>query len=162
MIDPQSLSILRATLQALQGLERDLEKMASSLPVKGRVELGYLLSGLNRHSGRALEALKLSLREVARQQLKDQYGTQILKGASQSRAAVHFPRPQVKLRKGADMKVLQAHLGDQFPVFFRTIYTPTPDFTDHLGDLKDVKDKAALLEAVDIPESTPRVTFESE
>jgi hypothetical protein len=158
MTDPQTLDVLRATLQVLKDLERNPDSFAS-LPREQQVEVGYLVSGLAKHAKKALEKTKPSLRSLARSILKDRYGTQALEGTGRARCSVHFPLPIVKLRKGADIRALQRHLGDQFPVFFSATYTPTKDFKEHLAELED---PSVLLDAVDMPESTPRVTFDSE
>jgi len=159
VIDPKSLAALKATLQILKGLEQDLPEMVTDAPVEIQVEIGHLLSGLAKHANKGLNTVKLSLREAARASLGGQCGTQVLKSAEGARAAVHFRRSTVTLRKDADMEALRTHLGTLFPVFFDTIYVPTKDFQEHLGDLAD---PTPLLNAVDNTESTPTVKFEDD
>ena len=156
MIDSQSLSALRAMLQVVKGLEHDLPKMVAQLPTETQVEIGHVLSALSKSSKKGLGAVKKSLRENARQRLTAQYGTETLRSKS-VRAIVHFPRPSVVLRKEADIEALRLTLGKMFPVFFETVYVPTRDFREHLEDLEDA---GTLLDAVDMPEKTPRVKFE--
>lgn len=157
MIDDASLGFLRTAARILKNLDQDILDVLRRVPPETQVDVGQTLSDIHRNAAKVLETVKETLRAQARLRMSETCGSVVLRGHT-TRCVVHFPRPSVRLRKGADIESLRQLLGDRFGLFFQTTYNPTPDFLDQVEGLTE-DDIAEITRAVDMS-STPRVTFE--
>lgn len=161
---PKNIQRLRALLAELETEAEALHEAAKAgtLTVDDAVDIGVALVGLEKTAHGALSPIKDIVRQVALDETKGQPGTCRLETQGGSKCQVIVPSPTIKVRGTADMDALKTTLGDRFALFFNTqiSYKPAAGFNKLAA--YDPQGSRPALDAVDIIDGTPRVSFKRE
>ena len=125
------------------------------------VELGLLLARLTKHSKTLLEPIKDILRVEARERLDTQNeaaGDIVFQGGDGGQVVVKVGKATATLRKKADLLQLRKALNGQFPAFFKPEFKLQKAF-DKAFQAADEGVRKAVLNVIDYPNPTPRVSF---
>jgi len=153
---------LRKLVQATELVARAVstELRAGTLDTDDQVAVGQLLDTISKRANKALDPIKVALRENAVQQ-GGKPGPVYHNSTHGPSCTVVIPKPALKILKDADMDGLRALLGDRFDGFFETItkYKPRQEFENRTATCKDAAERQAVLDVVELDEGTPRVSF---
>jgi len=153
-VDNNLLAEFRARLRAMEDSLKDA-------PIAHTVEVGAALATMVKAAETLQEAIKVTIRDAALNDLGNQPGTITLHGTEGGSVSVTVPVSKLRMSKSADAELLQKVLGDQFDLYFETQTTHKP--RDMAGDLiagmPDGSAKTVLLSAIEQFDATPRVSF---
>jgi len=157
------LDELGLTLDSLIRLFEDLlDQDLSAADTAELVDIGQCLWGLADTANQSLVTVKARLRVLALARGDGAPGPRRFAGRDgEETCLVTVPSRRVVLRKGTDIDRLRDLLGDQFDVYFdrKVKYAPRKDFQSRIVEMDDKALAAQLLDAVDVEDGTPRVSF---
>lgn len=152
---------VRQALTSLGNLDREITGNLPAYSTEEVVALGQRLWWLVKRSTKALDPIKVRLRELAVQQAGSVPGCQRFEASDGAHCIVTIPNSSLILRKDADMHKVKSILGDaDFFLCFDEIvtYKPKKDIQDIAS--KFPKDKAAaVMTVLDMADNTPKVAF---
>lgn len=145
-------------LRTFSKVVRSLTHNLDALSREDLVEIGSALYMMERGAHRALEAVKLSLRDRVRQDGAS--GTVRWAGSGRGKVDITIPTPTFRLRKDADTVALRNLLGTRFDDYFttHTQHETRKGFEDRLRAAPE-EERAIILNALEQVEGNPRVSF---
>jgi hypothetical protein len=156
-----STNKLMALLEALDTEAAAIQQAASTghLTTDEAVSLGALLVLIEKRANKALGPLKTNLREAAVAKDGGEPGPYKFQAPDGSRCTVVIPTPVVKVRKDINMDRIKAMLGNRFTLYFteKITYSPVKTFTKTA--MANPQQSKPAMDAVDVTEGTPRVSF---
>lgn len=151
---------VRQALQALGDLDREIGGKLPAYPIEDVVGLGQRLWWLLKRGNKALEPIKIRLREEAIKQGKGAPGNHRFESPDGSHCIVTIPNPSPILRRDADMALLRDTLGEVFDECFDMVVSIKPKKDIEAVVARLPPDKAsAVMSVLDLADTTPRVAF---